>query len=371
MNQSLVLPDNKATQFLDILNSLGCPYTQDVEASYMSELLLSQGEHRIHLLLWIFGGIHPNVEKIVGAQDIIMRQQSDLGVDKRIQLLTSLASFFGLCRPEDLDLIRGRATLNKQVSFWNKLFDITRPCTKGTHEADNEIMDILTNPNQNMIVQSTSKQLDLLPHNLKKEMSMVLTTQKKSKPGFQEIEKHFEKVQENLEHYENKLSGLLKDVKYTNPDDKTAQSSIACTLSLTLNDLDQMLTTFEQVFANNYLPYCNKHKEQFGNLGSVVQIVNKQLIYVVQTFENLQSIQQSIDATVECFKNWPKMKEKVAGFTSTIESFLYDSLQCLDKLSQTGNIESMLENGSNTHIHAESNSVSKLHDTISEISTIK
>lgn len=80
------LQPSLATYFLETLSSLGCPYVQDIEESYIGEILLTAGEQRIRLLMWIFGEIHTDVYKIVNSGQVLMSSVMDIGVDKRVQV---------------------------------------------------------------------------------------------------------------------------------------------------------------------------------------------------------------------------------------------------------------------------------------------
>ena len=55
-----------------------------------------------------------------------------------------------------------------------------------------------------------------------------------------------------------------------NTDDAFLLNKIYRSLDVTLNDLNQLQTTFLQTFENHFQPYCDKSASKFTNLGTII-----------------------------------------------------------------------------------------------------
>ncbi|KAH3818710.1 hypothetical protein DPMN_120433 [Dreissena polymorpha] len=110
----------KAQHFKKKLDQLGCPYTEGVEESWISELIFKPGEARIRLLQWLLSKFDSELNEILDPQYASVESK----MDSRIQRLLFVASNIGLCRYDDVDLIRGAVPASRQAVFMAHLIDI-------------------------------------------------------------------------------------------------------------------------------------------------------------------------------------------------------------------------------------------------------
>ncbi|XP_013410203.1 uncharacterized protein LOC106173581 [Lingula anatina] len=109
-----------ARSFKAKLDQLGCPFTEDVDVSWILELIFKPGEPRIRLLQWLFSKFDSKLNDMLDPQ----LAATDTKIDSRIQRLLFIANTLGLCRYDDVDLIRGVASQAKQISFMDQLLDL-------------------------------------------------------------------------------------------------------------------------------------------------------------------------------------------------------------------------------------------------------
>lgn len=326
MSKTVHFPQNVASDYLDILNNHQCPYTQDVDDSYIGELLLSSGEQRIRLLMWIFGEIHPVADKVFHSQELMISRSTDLGVDKRIQMLTSICASIGLCRTTDMDLVRGETANKKQIWFWNKIFRLLQfSSCNALNDACEEDKTLM----QKMLDVDFSNTIDLLPHDLKQQMKKEHHMAKQlTRRSFREIEEDLKKFSEKLEVQCQKIEG---NFKYLDTEEDSLDYTISRSLLLNLNDLDQMMTTFDQVFVNSLETFCDRKVDSFGKLGKTVEIVNRQLNYVLDVLKSLHDIKCCNEFIVECRNNIPGTNKKVLGVSSIFSVFWSDTISTLEE----------------------------------------
>ncbi|KAK2574554.1 HAUS augmin-like complex subunit 7 [Acropora cervicornis] len=102
------------------LEHLGCPYLDGVEDTWLEELLFKPGEPRLRLLQWALAKFDPTIYNMVENQ-----QSESLGRnDSRIQKLLFASHLLGLCKSNDIEMIQGNRSKNKQAVFWENLLDI-------------------------------------------------------------------------------------------------------------------------------------------------------------------------------------------------------------------------------------------------------
>ncbi|XP_062611395.1 HAUS augmin-like complex subunit 7 [Saccostrea cucullata] len=128
-----------AVSFRQKLAKLGCPYTEGVSESWISEMIYKPGEPRIKLLQWLFSKFDSKLHEYIEPRF----DTAESKLDSRIQRLLFVASTLGFCRYDDVDLIRGVTTGSKQDMFMDKLIDLV--CIKdAADDPDNKSM---RNPN--------------------------------------------------------------------------------------------------------------------------------------------------------------------------------------------------------------------------------
>ncbi|CAB3987222.1 Hypothetical predicted protein, partial [Paramuricea clavata] len=105
----------------DKLEFLGCPHVENVDESWMSELLFKSGEPRLRLIQWLltrFG--HPQLEELLESHQAVLSNLTDSRVGK----LLFCANLLGLCHDDDVDLITGVSSKSKQLQFFEDVIDM-------------------------------------------------------------------------------------------------------------------------------------------------------------------------------------------------------------------------------------------------------
>lgn len=312
------------TELFKTLEEKGCPYTLDIDDKYFSELAMEPSEHRLQILLWIFSQVHESNEEIINNVHGQKTGSSDPTIDKRVQVLTSLASTVGLCRPVDVDLVRGEASPKRHIAFWRGVTDILKFSrhTELDEIFDNDchLLDKILAVETDLLRQTFSSAVELLPPNMIEEMKTVSPKKMKLMQKVEMIKSELLELSKQLEVERTHLKKSLKDSMYTDEPDEIVIKSVCCKMELTLADLDQMITTFDQVFINSYLPYCDKKEEDLGELGPLFQIVSKQFSYVIQTFDNLETFMKS--------------NEKLCKYSSIVSSTKHGIKSGMNRLNE-------------------------------------
>lgn len=291
-------------------------------------------------------------------------------------MLTSLGASFGICKPTDLDLVRGQTSCKKQVAFWKKILSCVcysgKPDLKEAYKEDKELIHDVTEVRHTLLSEVFKDKLEILPPDLQREAVKPLF-KKVTMSNFLEIKEDIEIFSENLGIQHEKLTNLEKNMKYIEKNDSVACENISRSLTLTLSDLDQMMTAFEQVYLNNFHIYCNKSSEEFGDLGPTIKIVNKQLKFIIDFFENLGNIHDYHQTIVSCTRELPRTKDKFSKMFSLLSNFSANSLHALEKFSETMSAQKtttsfMYTSATNT---VDLNRESNLKETIMQLSVLK
>uniref|UniRef100_H3AZ05 HAUS augmin like complex subunit 7 n=1 Tax=Latimeria chalumnae TaxID=7897 RepID=H3AZ05_LATCH len=104
------------------LKELGCPAVEGLylrEPDTMRELLCTPSVHRLDILEWILTRVYPPLKK----QFCSLKESQ---IDVRIKEMAKLAHELMLCPPNDLDLLNGLASSQRQLSFLDQLLDIIK-----------------------------------------------------------------------------------------------------------------------------------------------------------------------------------------------------------------------------------------------------
>ncbi|XP_071816059.1 HAUS augmin-like complex subunit 7 [Apostichopus japonicus] len=357
--------------FKERLTLLGCPYTDGVDETWISELLFQQGEARIRLLQWLFSRYDVKLSKLLDDQ----YYGSEARLDSRLQKLLSISSMLGLCHPDDIELIRGSASSGKQAAFWDKLLDIVSitdmsedPHRKAEQEPGivSDAMDLQEQFSHDcLFISSLAHQRDLheafapssqalLPPDLLKVIKRraaeheETTGKRATPPSLKELDNILSEMKDNVIKSKEQLDDLKTKYKYESGQSHSMET-VCQTLKLVLSELAQLITTFINTFEAEMRPWCNRNPPRLTPLGPSAKRVHGLLQEFKQLLEDLQSVRNSFQHLTDYVEH----SESVQGISdtlSTIASVSDSALQSysdltgiLEESSHTAHTESVLQ----------------------------
>lgn len=295
------------------LDSLGCPYTEGVEDSWITELLFKPGEARIRLLQWLFSKCDSTLNDILDPQYASVESK----MDSRIQRLLYVASTLGLCRYDDVDLIRGVTSASKQAAFMEHLIDLVciadaaeDPQNKLLQEPglvcdamslDEQLLHdaaYLNNLGTRCNIEAVFKSsVNFLPPDLQKTVEDNWSQKghqrdKPPRPDLQSIADSALKLAEDMERQKELLEDLKKHYRYQ-PQDVSHQDAVCRLMSLVLSELSQLITGFTFCYENEMHHWCNKSPPALTQLGPTFKRVHRLLQQFIELFKSLKTIRSS------------------------------------------------------------------------------
>ncbi|XP_022110069.1 HAUS augmin-like complex subunit 7 [Acanthaster planci] len=305
--------DVLASSFKKRLQDLDCPYVDGVDESWISELLFHPGEARIRLLQWLFSRFDSKLAEMLDNQYVLSETQ----VDSRLQCLLQISTMMGLCKADEIDLMRGTSSSSKLIAFWDQLLDIL--CIVDT--ADNPQKRSLASPgiiSESMTVEEQmdhdcqyistlaaqrdlkdffSTKLYLLPPDLLRMIENSLKEQgleghRPKPPDRSKLDEEISKLTKDVQASEAQLGAIKKQHDFPQSDQK-AVTKVTQTLKLVLSELAQLVTSFSYCFESEMRQWCNKTPPRLTDLGPAVKRVYSLLQQFTTLLDSLRSIQTS------------------------------------------------------------------------------
>ncbi|XP_078486777.1 uncharacterized protein LOC100175780 [Ciona intestinalis] len=281
---------NKETFILDIMRMfeiLECPFTINMELSYMEELLLHQSPQRMRVLAWVFSLIDEEITEKIENYESNRVNPSKLNIDGRVQLLTEISSdILGLCHEKDYDLIRGKASDETQLKFWKNLLGIaltvneekTDVNTTKFEQGNIILEELLMNCNLNEFECLTNLPLSVDCKDTKLNGKTTST---------EEIEKTVVNLKTQLEEHKALLDKYIAENPnhLENNQCSSLMKKLMCSVQVLLGDLAQLQTTYQQTHDINYETYCRKSTLKFTRLGDTMHHLQRK----VETFLKMMS----------------------------------------------------------------------------------
>ncbi|KAJ8047743.1 HAUS augmin-like complex subunit 7 [Holothuria leucospilota] len=356
--------------FKDRLTLLGCPYTDGVDETWISELLFQPGEARIRLLQWCFSRYDLKLAKLLDDQCY----GSEARVDSRIQKLLSISSMLGLCHPDDIDLIKGTASSSKQAAFWHQLLDVVSitDMSEDPHRKAESLPGIISDStnlqeqfshdclflsslaHQRDLAEAFSTSHSLLPPDLMKLVRRKAsdyeseTGQRASPPSLEELDELLVQLNNNVKNAKEQLEDLKS--KYPYQENPSQSMDTTCqTLKLVLSELAQLITSFTHTFETEIRPWCNKNPPRLTPLGPASKRVHNLLSQFLQLLKDLKSVRTSFKHLSDYSQNAEALQatsDTLSTIASISDSALHsysDLTSILEETSHTGHTESVLQ----------------------------
>ncbi|XP_041350038.1 uncharacterized protein LOC121369187 [Gigantopelta aegis] len=302
-----------AKSFKERLDLLGCPYTEGVDASWILEPLFKPGEPRIRLLQWLFVKFDGRLDEILDPSYTPIESQKD----SRIQRLLFVASTLGLCKYNDVDLIRGVTSTSKQAAFMDQLLDMvtimdnadenqTMSFSPGIVTQSSSLNEQFTNAclyvdqlaDQNQMHTMFKTRFSRLPPDLQKqaEVSWAKKGFTKDKPPDVDLSTLLEmanQVAKDVDRQMEILQDLKKNFKFQTEEENSQLDHSSRTLQIRLSDMSQLIVSFSYCYENEMRHWCNKTPPILTDLGVAFKRVYNLLQQFVALLNGLQQIRQS------------------------------------------------------------------------------
>ncbi|XP_064633205.1 HAUS augmin-like complex subunit 7 isoform X2 [Lineus longissimus] len=320
--------------------------------------MFKPGEQRMRLLQWLFARIDSRLNNMIEAQ-----YSSHEGIsESRIKRILVVASTLGLCHKDDIDLIRGVASVSKQTVFMDRLLDTVcimdsaaDPHTKAMQ--DPRVVSDSMSLNEQFIkdcqfIDSLAEKEDvtslfpaksnLYPPDL---VRMIEKQWKENgyKPGdknlplpdIKQLVKDANSVSQDLERMIEILDQLKKKFPYPTVDPQMDEK-MGRTLKLLLSELSQLVTGFSYCFENEMHHWCNKSAPQLSQLGPAFKRVCGLLQIFTSVLQSLSTVRGGYVAmcgkTRDALKNMPTEKSNnLANISQATCDTFQDVINILDE----------------------------------------
>ncbi|XP_056001071.1 uncharacterized protein LOC125655001 isoform X1 [Ostrea edulis] len=314
--------------FKERLDKLACPYTEGVDESWILEMIYKPGEPRIRLLQWLFSKFDSKLHEYIEPKFATAESK----LDSRIQRLLFVTSTLGLCRYDDVDLIRGVTSGSRQDAFMEKLIDLV--CTKDAaddpdnkalrspgvvsesmsleeqFQHDSHLMKTLLK--QEKVDSMLNPRLSLLPPDLQRQYEVAMVERgvdkdRPPKPDIQGLMESAEKLSQDLQRQQEILREVNRNMDRLLDDgfttfvfqftyeslDPSRGEVVSKTMSLVLSELSQLVVGFTYCYENEMSHWCNKSPPILNELGPAFKRVYNSLQSFVKLLKDFESIRES------------------------------------------------------------------------------
>ncbi|XP_012946531.2 uncharacterized protein LOC101855079 [Aplysia californica] len=284
------------------LDSLGCPYTGDLDVAAVADLLTSPGEGRLKVLQWIFSRYDSHLADLLDPS----RFTAGARADARLQKLLTAASAMCLCSHSDIALIRGDAPLQKQAAFYDQLLNIVCLSVRdelnsvpGSSRALNDYRYLDALAGQQSLFSPTAWELDLLPKDLRPEVQRLSLKRAQaghsssSVPDVRDLMEQSESLTRELDAHNKTLEELHSSVQVQNLDSPSEVLTMAQMLSTVICELRQLVGVFSHCYETNIRVWCVKPPPESSQLGAAFRRVHTLLQKFATLMEVLNSVRQT------------------------------------------------------------------------------
>lgn len=331
--------------FKSRLEELDCPYLGGVEDSWVEELLFKPGEPRLRLLQWMLAKFDPVMYNMLENQ-----QNKPLGRnDSRLQKLLFSCHLLGLCKSDDIDLVQGTKSRNKQTVFWENLIDLvsavessaqihhfTTPIRTASLQSaahfslgdqfknDCYFFDALCR--QNDLQDIFRSKVQLYPPDLVKNTSGL---EHKKIPDEKQLMSVTEKLANELEEQSKQLDELRENAPLCGADAITVEK-VSKTLSLSLTTMAQIVSGFLHCFETEMKPWCKRPAPLLSEVGPAFGRVHSLLLRYTELLQSLGTIKGSYSKI--CQESKAKVSRRQTSDTGINQAELQTLQGCLGVL---------------------------------------
>ncbi|XP_031552030.1 uncharacterized protein LOC116289272 [Actinia tenebrosa] len=321
------------------LEDLDCPYIDGVDDSWIEELLYKPGEPRLRLIQWLLGRFDPTVH------DVLEGQQSKAKEDARLQRLLFVCNLLGLCKPDDIELVKGSTSKGRQIVFMENMIDLvgtvdsmdTYSRTKGISVAESisdqfardcQYLDTLCR--QEDLSEIFKTRIQLSPPDLAKGGSR---SDDKRVPDNKQLANVADQLATELETQNLQLDNLRNKVCVNEADPQTKEK-VSKTLNLALTTMSQVVTGFLYCYESEMKPWSNRSQPNLSELGPAFERVYSLLEKFLHLLEGFSSIKSS--HTSMCDKTKTQLQNTKDGSLAPMSKDTLENLQdCVTVLEES------------------------------------
>ncbi|XP_054859621.1 HAUS augmin-like complex subunit 7 [Eublepharis macularius] len=302
-----------AVDLFERLKKLGCPALEGVylsEPEDIQKLLCTPSPHRLDILEWICISVYPPLREQFSS---LKESQTDM----KIKGMVKLGSDLMLCRADDLDLIEGKASAPKQLSFLGRLAAVIPSLdslgvsdsrsASSTFSSQEESFREMVKKNEKFLRQvfcSSDLQAVLNPecHPWSSDIKPLLlgekALQKRSHLPLVSHERTLLEVSKELEETATALQDLRAQCSFLHGTSAGAEqlldgATVLQTLKLVVSDFNQLLVAFEQVYGNELQKHCERPAPWLSPCGPLFKAVQQELWLCMQELKSLAQVTET------------------------------------------------------------------------------
>ncbi|KAM4736898.1 HAUS augmin-like complex subunit 7 [Anableps anableps] len=259
-----------AHRVYDSLQTLSCPLVQDLylqEEESMLELLCSPSVLRTDILTWICCSINPKF----GTSETMSAESKD--PDSFEKKIAAIGQELMLCKADDLDLIKGKASPQRQLRFLEQLLSLVTGCRKSAgHRTDVEVLlyEVFAAENMPHLRQMLQPELDPWPAHIEALHEVPELT---AKPG-----EEFPDVSDLLHSTQTELEQLQSKCDLLDSAEENLTAFSPSSLRLAARDLMQQMMTFSHLYETDLRVYCSRDPPSFSTETDIFQRVQQKLL---------------------------------------------------------------------------------------------
>ncbi|XP_068198548.1 HAUS augmin-like complex subunit 7 isoform X2 [Antennarius striatus] len=276
--------EKQVRRIYDALQAASCPWVGGLglqEAETLLRLLTSPSEHRTNILMWICCRINQNFwsskKTSVTAEErgVLTREMAHLGRELM------------LCRADDVDLIEGRASVGRQISFLEQLLTIVSSQTSSRPRVDAETMlDVF------YATESLPHLSQMLEPVFQPWTGHMKTLEKDTKASSKQS-REVADVCALLETTQSALEELQSECEFWNKDVPSPSVFSPSSLRVAACDLQQLIATFSHVFESDLRVYCSSEHRSFSAETDVFKRVHQLLQACLTEVEMLKEASEA------------------------------------------------------------------------------
>ncbi|XP_072224068.1 HAUS augmin-like complex subunit 7 [Leuresthes tenuis] len=273
-----------AHRVYNFLQVVSCPLVQDLylkETDSMLQLLCTPSELRTDILAWICSRLNPN---FANSKELSMRSKDPNVLNKK---MATVGQELMLCKADDLDLIGGNVSPQRQLRFLEQLLTLVPGCKKSTeHSTDGDVLlnELFAAENLPHLRQMLKPSFDPWPAHIK-------ALCKGSKPSHKPKEE-VASVAALLQLTQSELEKLQSKCDFLSSEEKSQAVFSPSSLRLAACDLQQLMTTFCHVYQTDLRAYCSRDPPSFSADTDIFQRVHQLLLACNTELEMLKEVSE-------------------------------------------------------------------------------
>ncbi|XP_043916392.1 HAUS augmin-like complex subunit 7 [Protopterus annectens] len=291
-----------ARRILDQLKENGCPFVEGLylnDAKTILEMLCTPSDYRLEILEWICSRIYPSSRQFLNTKE---------SLDTRIKEMVKLGYCLTLCLADDVELIKGLASPQRQLTFMDQLLSVLKRDSISAGEQVRRTEEMLQDLCTSQHLQDfLNPELTPWPPDIKCFLA-------RETPHFLAKEELLQKrgctaevvsEENNLQHILEALRKVDADIKKVREEcvflrDEKNSGDITCqTLRVAVSDLQHLILGFRQVFKSEFSEHCSRSTPLISNSGPLFQSIHHLLTSCSEELQAIAMVNQTSEKIVQ------------------------------------------------------------------------